>query len=61
VVLGSGGSYNQGEVNAHAVLDQGCRWITPSRFGYLRLTYHEGATWDDQANALAGYNVRQYI
>jgi pimeloyl-ACP methyl ester carboxylesterase len=28
-------------------------WIAPSRFGYLQSTFHENATFDDQAHAYA--------
>jgi hypothetical protein len=51
VIHGSGGGYDQGELIAHAVLGEDFRWITPSRFGYLRSTFREDATWDDQAHA----------
>ena len=53
VIHGSGGGYDQGELIAEAVLAGGFHWITPSRFGYLRSDFHEGATWDDQAHAYA--------
>jgi len=53
VIHGSGGGYDQGELVAEAVLGDGFRRITPSRFGYLRSTFREGATWDDQAHAYA--------
>ncbi len=53
VIHGSGGGYDQGELLAQAVLSDQFHWITPSRFGYLRSTYHEGATFDDQAHAYA--------
>jgi pimeloyl-ACP methyl ester carboxylesterase len=53
VIHGSGGGYDQGELVAEAVLGGGFRRITPSRFGYLRSTFREGATWDDQAHAYA--------
>ncbi len=52
-VHGSGGGYDQGELLARAVLDDRFHWIAPSRFGYLRSTFHEGATFDDQAHAYA--------
>lgn len=52
-IHGSGGGYDQGELLAQTVLGDGFRWIVPSRFGYLRSTFHEGATFDDQANAYA--------
>ncbi|OGP51316.1 MAG: hypothetical protein A2Y79_03835 [Deltaproteobacteria bacterium RBG_13_43_22] len=53
VIHGSGGGYDQGELIVQAVLSEQFHWITPSRFGYLRSTFHEGATWDDQAHAYA--------
>ncbi len=53
VIHGSGGGYDQGELIARAVVGENQRWIAPSRFGYLRSTYHEGATFDDQAHAYA--------
>lgn len=51
VIHGSGGGYDQGELIAHVVLGENFRWITPSRFGYLRSTFRENASWDDQAHA----------
>jgi pimeloyl-ACP methyl ester carboxylesterase len=53
VIHGSGGGYDQGELLVRAVLGDQFHWITPSRFGYLRSTFHEGATFDDQAHAYA--------
>jgi pimeloyl-ACP methyl ester carboxylesterase len=53
VVHGSGGGYDQGELIADVVLGKDFRSIRPSRFGYLRSTFREGATWDDQAHAYA--------
>ena len=53
VIHGSGGGYDQGELLARAVLGDQFHWITPSRFGYLRSTFHQGATFDDQAHAYA--------
>jgi pimeloyl-ACP methyl ester carboxylesterase len=53
VIHGSGGGYDQGELIARAVLDEQFHWIAPSRFGYLRSTFREGATFDDQAHAYA--------
>jgi len=50
---GAGGGYDQGELIVKAVLGDKFHWITPSRFGYLRSTFHSGATWDDQARAYA--------
>jgi 2-hydroxy-6-oxonona-2,4-dienedioate hydrolase len=53
VIHGSGGGYDQGELLVQAVLGEQFHWITPSRFGYLRSTFHENATFDDQAHAYA--------
>ncbi len=53
VVHGSGGGFDQGELVADAVLDERFRRITPSRFGYLRSTFRDSATFDDQAHAYA--------
>jgi pimeloyl-ACP methyl ester carboxylesterase len=53
VVHGSGGGYDQGELIAESFLNSGFHWIAPSRFGYLRSTTHDGATFDDQAYAYA--------
>lgn len=51
VIHGSGGGFDQGELIADAVLGDRFRVITPSRFGYLRSTFHAGATFDEQAHA----------
>lgn len=53
VVHGSGGGFDQTELVARAVLDDTFHWIAPSRFGYLRSTLHDGATFDNQAHAYA--------
>jgi pimeloyl-ACP methyl ester carboxylesterase len=53
VIHGSGGGYDQGELIVQAFLDNRFHWIAPSRFGYLRSTFHDGATFDDQAHAYA--------
>lgn len=53
VVHGSGGGFDQGALLARAVLGDRFHWIAPSRFGYLRSTFHDGATFDDQAHAYA--------
>ena len=53
VIHGSGGGYDQAELIAQAVLGDEFHWIAPSRFGYLRSTFHDGATFDDQARAYA--------
>jgi pimeloyl-ACP methyl ester carboxylesterase len=53
VVHGAGGGYDQGELVVEAVLDERFRWVAPSRFGYLRSTFCDAATYDDQARAYA--------
>jgi pimeloyl-ACP methyl ester carboxylesterase len=53
VIHGSGGGYDQGELMVQAVLGEQFHWIAPSRFGYLRSTFRENATFDDQAHAYA--------
>jgi 2-hydroxy-6-oxonona-2,4-dienedioate hydrolase len=53
VIHGSGGGYDQGELLVRALLGDRFHWITPSRFGYLRSTFRDGATFDDQAHAYA--------
>ncbi len=53
VVHGGGGGFDQGELLVDAVLGDGFRWISPSRFGYLGSALPAGATWDDQAHAFA--------
>lgn len=53
VIHGSGGGYDQGELIAETVLGEQFKCIIPSRFGYLKSTFHEGATFDDQADAYA--------
>jgi 2-hydroxy-6-oxonona-2,4-dienedioate hydrolase len=53
VIHGSGGGFDQGSLVARAVLDERFRWIAPSRFGYLRSTVPDGATFSEQADAYA--------
>jgi hypothetical protein len=53
VIHGAGGGFDQGELIVEAVLEDRFGWIAPSRFGYLRSTFREGATHDDQAHAYA--------
>lgn len=53
VIHGSGGGFDQGELLVQAFLGDDFHWIAPSRFGYLGSTYHEGATFVDQAHAYA--------
>ena len=52
-IHGSGGGCDQGELFAEAVLGDGFRWVAPSRFGYLRSTFHDRATFAEQADAYA--------
>jgi pimeloyl-ACP methyl ester carboxylesterase len=53
VIHGSGGGYDQGELLVRALLGEQFHWIAPSRFGYLHSSFHDGATFDDQAHAYA--------
>ncbi|HLP44346.1 MAG TPA: alpha/beta hydrolase [Candidatus Deferrimicrobium sp.] len=53
LIHGSGGGYDQGELFAQALLGNQFHCITPSRFGYLRSTFHKDASWDEQAHAYA--------
>ncbi len=53
VIHGGGGGYDQGELLTRTVLGEKFRWITPSRFGYLKSSMPEEATYDDQAHAYA--------
>lgn len=53
VIHGSGGGFDQGELIQQIALQDQFRWLAPSRFGYLRSTFHEGATFDEQAHAYA--------
>jgi len=53
VIHGSGGGFDQGELIAETLLGEGYRAICPSRVGYLRSTFIESATFDDQAHAYA--------
>lgn len=53
LVHGSGGGFDQGELMADVFLDDSFHRIVPSRFGYLQSTFHDGATFDDQAHAYA--------
>jgi len=53
VVHGGGGGFDQGELLVEAVLGDGFRWISPSRFGYLGSTLPENGTYADQAHAFA--------
>lgn len=51
VIHGSGGGFDQGELIAQTVLGDSFDWIAPSRFGYLRSTFREHASFEDQAHA----------
>ncbi len=53
VIHGSGGGFDQGEFLADIMLDDQFHCIIPSRFGYLQSTFHQNATWGDQAYAYA--------
>ncbi|MFN8469187.1 MAG: alpha/beta hydrolase [Caldilineaceae bacterium] len=53
VIHGSGGGFDQGELLVQAFLGDDFHWIAPSRFGYLRSNYQDGATFVDQAHAYA--------
>ncbi len=53
VVHGSGGGYDQGMLMARAYGGEGFRWISPSRFGYLRTPLPDGASTTAQADAFA--------
>jgi 2-hydroxy-6-oxonona-2,4-dienedioate hydrolase len=53
MIHGSGGGYDQGELLVEALVGDQFHWVAPSRFGYLRSTFREGATFDDQAHAYA--------
>jgi pimeloyl-ACP methyl ester carboxylesterase len=53
VVHGGGGGFDQGELLVDAVLGDGFRWISPSRFGYLGSSMPDSATWEQQAHAFA--------
>ncbi len=53
VVHGAGGGYDQGIAIAHAYGGDGFRWISPSRFGYLRSPLPADASTAAQAEAFA--------
>ena len=53
VVHGAGGGYDQGIAIARAFGDDGFRWISPSRFGYLRTPLPPDASTAAQADAFA--------
>jgi 2-hydroxy-6-oxonona-2,4-dienedioate hydrolase len=53
VIHGAGGGYDQGLRIAEAFGGEGFRWISPSRFGYLRSPLPADASTAAQADALA--------
>jgi pimeloyl-ACP methyl ester carboxylesterase len=53
VVHGAGGGYDQGIAIANAYGGDGFRWISPSRFGYLRSPLPADASTAAQADAFA--------
>lgn len=53
VIHGSGGGYDQGLLLAKAFGGEGFRWISPSRFGYLRSPLPADASTAAQADAFA--------
>ncbi|MGE6698906.1 alpha/beta fold hydrolase [Hyphomonas sp. NPDC076900] len=53
VIHGAGGGFDQGLLLAEAVGGPGRRWISVSRFGYLRSPLPENASTAAQADALA--------
>lgn len=53
VIHGAGGGFDQGLLLAEAVGGPGRRWISVSRFGYLRSPLPEDASTAAQADALA--------
>jgi 2-hydroxy-6-oxonona-2,4-dienedioate hydrolase len=53
VIHGAGGGYDQGVAIAHAFGGDGFRWISPSRFGYLRSPLPADASTAAQADAFA--------
>jgi pimeloyl-ACP methyl ester carboxylesterase len=53
VLHGAGGGYDQGLLLAQAYGGEGFRWISPSRFGYLRSPLPEDASTAAQADAFA--------
>lgn len=53
VLHGAGGGYDQGMLIARAFGGEGFRWISPSRFGYLRTPLPADASTAAQADAVA--------
>lgn len=53
VIHGAGGGYDQGLLIARAFGGDGFRWISPSRFGYLRSVLPVDASTAAQADAFA--------
>jgi pimeloyl-ACP methyl ester carboxylesterase len=52
-IHGAGGGYDQGRLIAGAYGGEGFRWISPSRFGYLRTPLPADASTAAQADAFA--------
>ena len=52
VIHGAGGGFDQGELLARAMGGEGFRWISVSRFGYLRSDLPRDASVQAQAEAL---------
>lgn len=63
VIHGAGGGYDQGASIARAFGGEGFRWISPSRFGYLRTPLPADASTAAQADAFAdlldALNIKQ--
>lgn len=55
VIHGAGGGFDQGLLLADALGGEGYRWISVSRFGYLRSPLPEDASTLAQADALADF------
>jgi 2-hydroxy-6-oxonona-2,4-dienedioate hydrolase len=53
VVHGAGGGYDQGRLIARAFGGEGFRWISPSRFGYLRTPLPADASTASQADTFS--------
>lgn len=53
VIHGSPGGYDQGLAYGRELLKRGCRVLSPSRPGYLRTPLTTGASFEEQADAIA--------
>lgn len=51
MIHGTGGGFDQGLAFARPMVDLGYRVIAPSRFGYLRTTFPDDPSTDNQADA----------